>query len=456
MYSKKDIELFTENIEQIKNEIQIDMDDKVIPTLKDRKDILNIIKNYVIKHKLKIYGGNAQNLAIKKVEPEKVFYTNERDIHDLDIYSTKPIKDIIKICDLIYHKGFKNIRCVEAIHIETYSIKLDKYTFCDLTYVPKALFHKIPFSEVDGFSIVRPYFTYIDFLRMFVDPYSSSFRWDKHFERFNKIQEIFPFKKYTEPLNLKKIELEKQMDKNIHKIIRKFAKTSKTLIKTGFESYNKYCKINKDILPNYIQKLPLQYIEFVSSNYEKDVVSFMENLKMKLSKNKECEIGCIEKYKFFQFLDFSTEIFVNGILIAKIYGNNNICIPYILINNRKYATFQFNLMWFLIKNFYSRVYGSDNIEFEYKKIISHLLTMRMDYLNKYKLNFLDKSIYQDFIAQCSGIPINIQDIKTKNKKYHGFKYEPIKNKKINVSKFVFGISDGTYISDNKNCKINID
>lgn len=484
MYSKKDIELFNDNIEQIKLDVQNDINEKIIPTLKDRKMIIKIIEKYIIDNKLKVYGGNAQNLAIKSVDPSKVFYINEDELHDFDIYSSEPLKDIINLCNLIYKEGFTNIRCVEAMHIETYSLKLEQYTFCDLTYMPKLIFNNVPFLEVDNLFIIHPHFAYIDFLRMFVDPYTSNFRWDQHFDRFNKMQEIFPFTKYEENVSLKKIGItDKIMDKNIHKIIREYAKSS-DLITTGFDAYNKYYKLNKELVSDYIKKIPIQYIEFISSDYENDVIKLIETLKNKLtilnsgkSKkdklniknidiNKNIEVGCAEKYQFFQFLDFSTEIYVNKVLVAKIYKNNNICVPYILINNRKYATFHFNLMWLLINGVYKRIYGNNdnpddiinnrNIEREYKILVSHLLTMRNNYFKKYNLTFLDKSIFQDFIIQCSGIPLSSSELKTKIKNYHGFKYEPKNNKKINIDKFNYRNINGRYIKNSKKCKINID
>lgn len=471
MYSKRDIELFKENITNIRDDSIKKSFEVLHPTGTESKEITNIICNYIKENKLKIYGGQGQNLALKSIDPDNVFYhDSDIDIHDYDIYSFEPIKHIQDLCNLLYDSGFTSVKCIEAQHRDTFTIKVDNTTYADITYVPTKVYNYMRVINYDGYVIIDPMFMIIDYLRMFTDPLkTSSFRWDKQFERYIKIQETFPIQKNTEPINTKVICLsDDSLPKDIHKIMRNYIKKSDTLITTGIDVFNKYIKLSKN-LPKYIKKLPLYYIEMVSGDYENDVKGLMEELLLKIPNS---EIGCKEKYPFFQYTDESTEIYVNHILVAHIFKNNNKCIPYIIINNRKYGTFQFNLMWMLVTSFYKRIYGHNDynmklitknerrnnadIELEYKKLAYQLIKIRELYFKEHGKNFLSKSPFQDFIIDCSGKPIGDNEYKIKGiQNYRGYKYELPKHRK-NPPEKNFVNTSGNYIRNSKNCRMQID
>ena len=106
MYSETELILFNKKIESIIDKSQEESDKILNPNLTQRKNIINIIEKYIKKNKLIIYGGNAQNLAIKKKDPNEIIYTNNSEIHDYDIYSYEPLKHVVIICNLIYEAGF--------------------------------------------------------------------------------------------------------------------------------------------------------------------------------------------------------------------------------------------------------------------------------------------------------------------------------------------------------------
>ena len=176
MFTNKDIEVFDNKIDDLEDSAEI-LTDKVNEGLiKNQKAIISIIESYIKEHQLIVYGGNAQNLAIKKIDPKGVFY-DDKDVHDYDVYSFDPRTDAINLTKQIFKAGFKNILAIEAIHVETYSIKYYGTPLCDFSYMPKYIFDNLPILSVDGFKIVNPYLAYIDFMRMFNDPLtSSSFR----------------------------------------------------------------------------------------------------------------------------------------------------------------------------------------------------------------------------------------------------------------------------------------
>lgn len=438
MFTNKDIEVFDNKIDDLEDSAEI-LTDKVNEGLiKNQKAIISIIESYIKEHQLIVYGGNAQNLAIKKIDPKGVFY-DDKDVHDYDVYSFDPRTDAINLTKQIFKAGFKNILAIEAIHVETYSIKYYGTPLCDFSYMPKYIFDNLPILSVDGFKIVNPYLAYIDFMRMFNDPLtSSSFRWSKNFERFNMMQKYYP-------LTSKELknDIKDNIDKSIEKDLRKIISKSDSLIYTGIECFNKYASLCK------CDKLGLEYLTLVSTNYLDDVKMILSELKKKYN------ITTQERYPFFQFWDFSIDIRINDKLVCKIYKNNNICIPFKEVKNVKYASFTYNLMWVMIEKFYYSIYDADcsgrpkqnnEIIKRYDQIINGMLFIKDKYLKEHKKTFLDDTIFQHFVTdKCSGVPLNPSDIKNSIKNYRGFKYDPNK-KTVNNESYIYTNISGRFIN----------
>ena len=447
MFSNKEQKIFLSNVEDLQTMSEDLTDNITIPTMEDKRKIMNIVIKYIKDNNMIIYGGNAQNLAIKRINPKEVFY-EEGTINDFDTYSSTPVQDAINICNLIYKAGYKNIIAVEAIHIDTYSLKYNDLTLCDMTYMPKYIIDNVNTYVVDGFRIIDPYFSYIDFMRMFSDPLkSSSFRWEKHFKRFNLMQQFYPITSKYNKLSFDKNNL---ITKDIKKIIKSFLKKSDTSISVGMDCYNQYVKLTltkKD-------KIPLNCYTILSSNYIIDCYYIYNILKKKYQNR----ITKKEKYPFFQFWDKSCEIYLDNHPIIKIFKNNNICIQYKEINNIKYASFTTNLMWLMIENVYYKMYNkncskspSPNdrkfINDCYMKLLENMLYMKNFYLKKYKKTFLDDTIFQHFVFNCIGTPISPNEIKKNIPNYKGFKYIPDNGIINEISKSYMNIS-GRFMNNN--------
>ena len=75
MFTNKDIEVFDNKIDDLEDSAEV-LTDKVNEGLiKNQKAIISIIESYIKEHQLIVYGGNAQNLAIKKIE--RIIKANE-------------------------------------------------------------------------------------------------------------------------------------------------------------------------------------------------------------------------------------------------------------------------------------------------------------------------------------------------------------------------------------------
>ena len=468
LYTSEDKEKLESIMPEIDKQVNIYKNTHIPPELQKKKEAMEIVGKYIKEHKLKIYGGHAQNLTIKKYDPIKQFYTDPDDLHDYDTYSPDPINDGMNITRMLYEKGYKPIFLKESMHFETYSVSYDGFTLCDLSYVPRKIFNLIPFDEVDGFNVCKAVFYNIDFLRMFTDPINSSFRWIKQIERFMLIQSTFPMPDLNEPLLLDDPALYPQIKPEYKKLIKNYLKQEdNNLLITGFYAYNKYIslntKSNKKLNFKKIKNPPFTLI--ATSHYKESVIKFMEFIKLTF-KNQEDrpEISFNEKYNFFQFKDTCTEIYLDKILVATIYKNNNICIPYITINKLKFCSFQYNLLFMYIESFYARVYSSEfntdeNIklpnyaEHEYHKLAVNLLKLRNNYLSTYKLSCFEESPFQDFIVKCQGEIISANQFKIQHKTYKPFKFDPEKNKTMEKLNFQYSNCSGEYITKQKDMRI---
>jgi hypothetical protein len=187
MYNNSELELFNKNIDEISKKLDVVVSEKLAPTVKEINEITKIVSKYIKDHKRKVYGGTALNLAVKEKEKADAFYSDEES-HDFDTYSPEPIKDVVELCDIIHKQGYKNVTGREAIHRETYTVAVNGHPYCDFSYVPRNVYNRIPFIEIEGYIITHPYFMMIDYMRMFVNPLLAHFRWSKSFGRYYYLQ----------------------------------------------------------------------------------------------------------------------------------------------------------------------------------------------------------------------------------------------------------------------------
>ena len=234
------------------------------------KKILDVILNYIKENKRKIYGGYSLDLLLKEKKAQEEIY-QEYDIPDIDIYTSDPMTDLINLCNLLNENNFKYVRGREALHKETYAIYVNNKQYCNLTYVPKNIFNKIPYKLVNGLNITHPYFLMIDYLRVLTDPIVSYWRLEdkKTFERLYYLN-----KYYSLPYSDKTISLPINNNETVLKSILNFTNNNDSVIHSGFYAFNFYLN-NSYILDkkiDRIQNLKIPYYELVSTNYKDDVL----------------------------------------------------------------------------------------------------------------------------------------------------------------------------------------
>ncbi|AYV81708.1 MAG: hypothetical protein Harvfovirus54_5 [Harvfovirus sp.] len=479
---KEDVEELPDHIQDIMKEAQKKKMILVEPHEEEIMKVSNIILNFIRENKRKIYGGYALNLLIKEKNPADAIYS-DTDIPDIDFYSPEPLRDLVKLCNLLYKSGFKKVRGNEAQHKETYSIRVSGTLYCDLSYVPRNIYNRMPFREINGLHVIGPEFMMIDNFRLITDMLSSSWRLEKSFKRFYLLQKYYPlpYSKSSIDIKLSNNPETTTMMENLLEVIFNFVKNNRTLVVVGFYAYDHFLKASNILKSNSsnhkkFKYLEVPYYEIIMDEYKVQTLELLSSLK-KTYPLLEKDIHVTEHYPFFQFWGHFSFIYYKDKIIAKIFTNNKKCTPLQVVPADRFAnykilaepdpknivnigSFSTVMLYALITVMKARVDQEQNVKQLYYSFLSHLTEMRNYYFNSTKKTIYDDSIFKEFIVECTGIPITpdqerqlmIEYRKKHNKKYI-FSYEPSEDTKGTDLNFVFANSSGNPINNYKNLKL---
>ena len=480
LYTNKDIELLKDNIDNIVKKIEDKKDVILEPSKEEQIEVAKIVLNFAKRNNRKVYGGTAQNALIVIKNPADAFY-DESVIPDIDFYSPDPIVDGKKLANELYDKGYKYIDFTEALHKDTYKIFVNFKDSADISYVPKNVYHRIPFIEIDGVKYVHPSFTTIDVFRMFTEPYfSADHRWVKTLPRLQLLQKYYPINKATSSLpNIKPLVEKKEIQKLLD-VVYNFITDNENTIIFGDYAYNYFLEESGIMKQNNLGKkykfLDINRYDIVSTNYQEDGKKLIDLIKS-ADKEKSKHIKIIEHYPFWNLIGYSFYINYKDQPIVHFVHYNYRCTPIkqvppkILKDNKfikgtgkfiQLGSYDYNLLINMVMAFRMRVIR-DNKWYQFYNIkTSHLVEMRNYYLKKTGKNLLDNTLFQQFIAECIGNTIDpgreqrlMRDKKSKAKKgpivYH---YYPAETYEKNPStEYRFPNSSGNEIHNKQNLRI---
>ncbi len=461
---EKDLELFNDNIDKIQDEVKKRTWNLLEPTGDFKMEVVNKVLEYVKKNKRKIYGSYSHNKIVMH-KNKKDGFLSELDVPDIDFYSPDPLKDLYDICNMFHERGFKNIVGREAQHAETYKIWVDDAEACDISYVPRNVYNKIPYIEIDGTYYVHANWSMIDYLRILTDPMTSwEIKLDKRFKRFYLLQ-----KHYSLPTTDKLLDLEiknKDKSQSILNKLFKFAINKRTILTTGLYAYN-YFLLESNKSDKYTD---IPFYEFISTNYVEDGKELVKYLKEYIPEDLKFE----EHYPYFQFTDFNLRIYYKEQLICILYGNNKKCLPYNKVkaiyfekNKKEKQEGEINLVSFnllllnsLVSHMLYRTQEDNKNKDLYMNLISNIIKFRNYYLDKNNKNIFDAGIFSDFIIECTGETVSARkefNERIKENKEKGrniiFQYRPEQGVKEESHDFQFKNSSGNKINNEKNLLI---
>jgi hypothetical protein len=466
LYTDTDIKLLGDNISKINERIEHKQLEMYEPTKNERVDVTNFILDFIKKNKRKVYGGYALNKLVEAKNKADAIY-QAYQTPDVDFYSPQPIEDLIDLCNALSDAGHKRVSGREGKHKDTYNIFVNFQLYCDITYVPKNIYNRMPFIEIEGINYIHPHFMVIDYLRMITDPLGSYWRIEKSVKRMILLQKYYPFPVIEKPIQI--IDTTSDLDMAAS-VINKFIVNRKSIINIGFYAYNYFVMESKTKNKN-IKNIGIPFYEFISINYKTDFDDLMDALKKALPDKK---ITHKEYFPFFQFTGYSVELLLEDDLIATIYSHNGKCLPYKAVTayeftsqgNKKMegeviiGTFSLTNLYLQILTMKYRTNGDKGMTNVYMTLISHLIKVKNEYLTINKKSIFDPTLFEDFVVECIGSGIHpdrelllrYEERRTKNKRSF-FQYDPSKDKKLSDITFVFGNFSGNEIRNPKNLKL---
>jgi len=468
LYSKKDLNVFTEKIDDVINNVKVIHHNIYEPTGEEKKKNMKYIIDYIKEHNRKIYGGYAINILLKAKDKEAAIYCPIDEVDaDIDFYSPYPHDDLIKLCNILDDAGAKDVQGSEAEHEDTYTIFVNQHKYCDITYVPNNIYHRINYNEMNGLYVTHPHFITIDYLRIFTNPIGSYLqRLDKSFCRVNKLLEYYPLLNINKRINL----IDKRSDDDVLKTVFTFIKDTPTTILFGYYAYNYYL-YKSGIYDRNMNYLNIPYYEILTDEYEKDGCKLISLLRKTYSKD---DIKIIEFYPFFQFYGNNCIIYYKDIPVVHIFKNIGICYPIKNIKPLKFknnkvtedtgkiniGSYSFVLMFSMMFTIRNRVLKDKQRMEIFQIMTSHLIKMKNYYFKHNNKTFMDDTPFQDFIVDCIGNYLDGRRLyrdkltaRKKDKNWKGplnFKYFPANKRLTEKTSFVFPNTSGNQIINLKN------
>lgn len=179
------------------------------PVYKDLLIGIEIVKKFVADNGLILYGGSSIDYALR-LHGDKIYPDNLPP--DLDFYSPKNVEHAYQLADLLYYRGYKDARAINAQHMETMRVDLvDNHFIADITYRPPEVFDKLPTLVYNGMKIIHPLFQRIDLHSSLAFPYDNVprevifERWNKDIKRFNLLDKYFPVAA-AEPMKTREVK----------------------------------------------------------------------------------------------------------------------------------------------------------------------------------------------------------------------------------------------------------
>lgn len=158
-----------------------------------------LVRQYMKKHKLILYGGQAIDYALR-VFGDKLY--EDYNIPDYDFYSPNNVADAYAIFKLLIAAGYKDVSVLPAMHPTTMKVRVGLEFVADVSYCTKKQFdfYKKTALIYDGCYVRHPYLQYADTHRAYAFPYENAptetilARWVKDYERFCMLYKYYPIK----------------------------------------------------------------------------------------------------------------------------------------------------------------------------------------------------------------------------------------------------------------------
>jgi hypothetical protein len=367
---------------------------KVFPTNEDKKEMIEIVIDFVKKRKRKIYGGQAINEILKERDDKFKIYEDDA-VADIDFYSSNPVQDLHDLCNIYHDKGYLYILGTQGEHDRTYYIAVEFEKVCDISYVPSQVYNNIPYKEINGFHYVNIPFLLVDLYYQLANPYGSFAidRLEKTYHRTKLIEKVFSLRKPTDTWTQKSVDKDTQNVLNF--LMTDFIKGNQEILLMGPMAYNIYMKEADS------KQMIVDRYEVTSLNFYKDAVETLQKLKNKFPSGK---FTTKEYVSYMEFYGHQIDILYNDKEVINFYSHMDRCIPNKVNDDISVVNYHYMLM--MLYSFLSRAKMIKGDLSRYRWMIYNLVEARKKYIEKNQLKGTEDMLFQILQTECSGTYIS--------------------------------------------------
>ena len=283
------------------------------------KEILGIVKQFVIDRKLVMVGGMAIDYCLRQKGDMIYDDTNVNSIlPDWDFFSPNHIKDAYELANLLYVLGYsrdssgETIRKVDAnraIHISTIKVRLYYEGVADVTFIHPTIFARLPIIEINGLRVIHPNWQTLNIHLMLSYPIKGPpreaifHRLQKDVSRGYKLMTLFPVKQEYTPIDHKITpfpEFYKQGGKGVGELLLD-QPNRRTLVAYGFLAYNCIVQYFNQIFPDSASGILAEKLTSVGFTSLNDTVEFIAS---KSIYNKFVETYSVGATRYNGFIDY--------------------------------------------------------------------------------------------------------------------------------------------------------
>lgn len=440
MYTPREHEQAAEQLPEIIRQIVRDSAEIMEPTLSERKRVYSLIRAWIAEHDRVVYGGTALDEAVGAIRPEDRFY-DDYNRSDIEFYSPEPVRDAIALADALYQAQLPEVHTKSAQHPGSFNIIVNYVIYCDITYMPNNVYHRVPTLKIDGLRYAHPHFLYLDVLRIFVQPLTAAdFRWEKTFQRGYLLTKYYPLR-YRVPVD-PHLPSNQTSRECVEWLLTDYLSGDNPhhMMLTGIHAYNWY--LGQAVAHPTIQKadpegvqaleaarIPVYQAEFLAEHYGEAVQSTLAALTTRV--DDAAKLRVTEYHPFFQFTLQSAVISYDEVPICRIYSSEGMCIPIQPDQGRwPYVAYQYLLLYLLVHAFRARMDREEALETMYSGAASVLVTARNLWSAVLRLPPHNDTVFSEYVVSCLGQAISfrrehhlrIREMYKKGR--HQFRYEP--------------------------------
>ena len=253
---------------------------KILVDSPEIQKILDILKSFISKKKLIIYGGTAINNILPATDR---FYDYNYELPDYDFFSKNALEDSKELADLYTKKGFTSVEAKAGVHHGTYKVFVNNTGIADITFLHPEIFKTIMKDAIqkDQLLYAPPNFLRQSMYLELSRPEGDIDRWEKVLKRLILLNKYFPLK-VKKCKQIQRGMSNRYIEKKIFKLVKNSFIEQKLIFIGGFANalYAQYLPHQK-IFPfpdfDVLSEEPLKTCQIIKELLEK------ENLKVTIN-----------------------------------------------------------------------------------------------------------------------------------------------------------------------------